>query len=70
MAKNCFTTSINSWFVFNDIYYGPIDFLSSYMGSILFKIKNCEEYCGPHQSLVGKTPAEIYWGRDVVKKAA
>ena len=23
-----------------------------------------------HQSLVGKTPAEIYWGRDVVKKAA
>ena len=24
----------------------------------------------PHQSLVGKTPAEIYWGRDVVKKAA
>jgi putative transposase len=24
----------------------------------------------PHQSLVGKTPVEIYWGRDVVKKAA
>ena len=24
----------------------------------------------PHQSLVRKTPAEIYWGRDVVKKAA
>jgi len=23
-----------------------------------------------HQSLVGKTPAEIYWGRDVVKIAA
>jgi len=23
-----------------------------------------------HQSLVVKTPAEIYWGRDVVKKAA
>ena len=23
-----------------------------------------------HQSLAGKTPAEIYWGRDVVKKAA
>ena len=22
-----------------------------------------------HQSLSGKTPAEIYWGRDVVKKA-
>ena len=25
---------------------------------------------GPHQSLAGKTPAEIYWGGDVVKKAA
>ena len=24
----------------------------------------------PHQSLVGKTPAEIYWGREVAKKAA
>jgi len=24
----------------------------------------------PHQSLVGKKPAEIYWGRDVVKKEA
>ena len=24
----------------------------------------------PHQSLVGKTPAEIYWGRDVARKAA
>ena len=23
-----------------------------------------------HQSLVGKTPAEIYWGREVAKKAA
>ena len=23
-----------------------------------------------HQSLAGKTPAEIYWGREVVKKAA
>ena len=23
-----------------------------------------------HQSLAGKTPAKIYWGRDVVKKAA
>ena len=22
----------------------------------------------PHQSLAGKTPAEIYWGRDVVKR--
>jgi len=49
MAKNCSTTSINSWFVFNDIYYGPIDFLSSYMGSILFKIKKCKEYSGPHK---------------------
>jgi len=24
----------------------------------------------PHQSLAGRTPAEIYWGRDVFKKAA
>ena len=24
----------------------------------------------PHQSLVGKTPAEIYWGREVAKKVA
>jgi putative transposase len=24
----------------------------------------------PHQFLAGKTLAEIYWGRDVVKKAA
>ena len=24
----------------------------------------------PHQSLVGKTPAEIYWGREVARKAA
>ena len=24
----------------------------------------------PHQSLLGKKPAEIYWGRYVVKKAA
>jgi len=23
-----------------------------------------------HQSLVGKTPAEIYWGREVARKAA
>jgi len=23
-----------------------------------------------YQSLVGKTPAEIYWGREVAKKAA
>ena len=32
-----------------------------------FEFSNFER---PHQSLVGKTPAEIYWGRDVVKKAA
>jgi len=24
----------------------------------------------PHQSLVEKTPAEIYWGREVARKAA
>ena len=24
----------------------------------------------PHQSLVGNTPAEIYWGREVARKAA
>jgi len=24
----------------------------------------------PHQSLARKTPAEIYWGREVAKKAA
>jgi putative transposase len=24
----------------------------------------------PHQSLVGKTPAEIYWGSEVARKAA
>ena len=24
----------------------------------------------PHQSLVGKTPTEIFWGRDVVKNVA
>jgi transposase InsO family protein len=24
----------------------------------------------PHQSLVGKTPAEIYWGREVAKKGS
>ena len=32
-----------------------------------FKFYNFER---PHQSLVGKTPAEIYWGREVAKKAA
>ena len=47
MAKNCFTTSINSWFVFNDIYYGPIDFLSSYMECILFKIINVKNIVNP-----------------------
>jgi hypothetical protein len=40
------------------------------MESILFKVKNCEKYCGPHQSLEGKTPTEIYWGRKVARKAA
>ena len=30
-----------------------------------FELYNSEK---PHQSLVGKTPAEIYWGRDVVKR--
>ena len=24
----------------------------------------------PHQSLLGNTPAEIYWGREVAKKVA
>jgi putative transposase len=24
----------------------------------------------PHPSLLGKTPAEIYWGREVARKAA
>ena len=32
-----------------------------------FEFSNFES---PHQSLAGKTPAEIYWGREVVKKAA
>ena len=32
-----------------------------------FKFYNFER---PHQSLVGKTSAEIYWGREVAKKAA
>ena len=31
-----------------------------------FEFYNFEK---PHQSLVVKTPEEIYWGRDVVKKA-
>jgi len=32
-----------------------------------FEVYNFEK---PHQSLVGKTPVEIYWGRDVVRIAA
>jgi len=32
-----------------------------------FKFYNFER---PHQSLVGKTPAEIHWGREVARKAA
>jgi len=32
-----------------------------------FKFYNFER---PHQSLVGNTPAEIYWGREVARKAA
>ena len=32
-----------------------------------FKFYNFER---PHQSMVGEKLAEIYWGRDVVKKAA
>jgi transposase InsO family protein len=32
-----------------------------------FEFYNFEK---PHLSLPGKTPAEIYWVRDVVKKAA
>jgi putative transposase len=32
-----------------------------------FKFYNLER---PHQSLVGNTPAEIYWGREVARKAA
>ena len=34
---------------------------------VYFEFYNFER---PHQSLVGKTPAEIYWGREVAKKAA
>ena len=36
-------------------------------GAEYFKFYNFER---PHQSLVGKTPAEIYWGSEVAKKAA
>jgi hypothetical protein len=32
-----------------------------------FKFYNFER---PYQSLVGKTPAEIYWGSEVARKAA
>jgi len=34
---------------------------------VYFEFYNFER---PYKSLVGKTTAEIYWGRDVVKKAA
>ena len=40
---------------------------------LLLRLKEYFEFYNferPHQFLVGKTPAEIYWGRDVVKKAA
>ena len=40
---------------------------------LLSGLKECFEFYNferPHQSLGGKTPAEIYWGRDVVKNAA
>ena len=46
-TKNYFTSSINSWFVFNITYYGPLDFLSSYMDNILFKIKNVKNIVEP-----------------------
>ena len=46
-TKNCFTSSINSWFVFNTVYYSPLDFLSSYMENILFKIKNVKNIVEP-----------------------
>ena len=32
-----------------------------------FEFYNIER---PYRSLVGKTPAEIYWGREIAKKAA
>ena len=42
-------------------------------GIILSGLKEYFEFYNferPHQSLVGKTPAEIYWGSEVAKKAA
>ena len=44
-SKNCFTSSINS--LFNAAYYSPLDFLSSYMENILFKIKNVKNIVDP-----------------------
>ena len=46
-TKKCFTSSINSWFVFYNLCYSPIDFLSSYIGNILFKIKNEKNIVDP-----------------------
>ena len=46
-TKKCFTSSINSWLVFNTVYYGTLDFLSSYMENILFKIKNVKNIVEP-----------------------
>ena len=43
------------------------------VAELLSRLKEYFEFYNferPYQSLVGKTPAEIYWGRDVVKKAA
>jgi putative transposase len=40
---------------------------------LLSGLKAYFEFCKlekPHQSLVGKTPAEIYWGREVARMAA
>ena len=37
------------------------------MSKEYFEVYNLER---PHQSLGGKTPAEIYWGREVARKAA
>ena len=39
--------------------------------TVLELLSGLKEYFErPHQSLVGKTPAEIYWGREVARKAA
>jgi putative transposase len=34
---------------------------------VYFKFYNFER---PHQSMVGKTPAEVYWGSEIARKAA